>query len=59
MVPLPVRLANGSMSASPLPGTANRWHLPANSSGLDRHAQMVYRVNTMYQTYTLYYFLQV
>ena len=43
-------LANGSVTASPLPGTAARWRLPAYSSGLNRHAQMVHRVNTMYQT---------
>ena len=59
VVPPPVLLPNGSVTSSPLPGTAARWRLPAASSGLDRHAQMVHRVNTMYQTYMLYYFLQV
>ena len=59
VVPPPVLLPNGSVTSSPLPGTAARWRLLADSSGLDRHAQMVHRVNTMYQTYTLYYFLQV
>ena len=59
VVPPPVLLLNGSVTSSPLPGTAARWRLPADSSGLNRHAQMVHRVNTMYQTYTLYYFLQV
>ena len=43
----------------PLPGTASRWHMQADATGLDRHAHMVHRVHDMYQVYTLYYFLQV
>ena len=46
-------------SSLPLPGTASRWRMSADVTGLDRHAHMVHRVNNMYQVYTLYYFLQV
>ena len=48
-----------SAAAHPLPGTASRWRMPANATGLDHHAHMVHRVDNMYQTYTLYYLLQV
>ena len=45
-------------TSRPLPGTASRWRMPADVSGLDRHALMLRRVDDMYQA-TLYYFLQV
>ena len=46
-------------SSLPLPGTASRWRMSADVTGLDRHAHMLRRVDDMYQAYTLYYFLQV
>ena len=46
-------------ASPPLPGTASRWRMQADATGLDRHAHMVHRVHSMYQVYTLYYFLQV
>ena len=51
--------SSSSSSSLPLPGTASRWRMKADATGLDHHAHMVHRVDNMYQAYTLYYFLQV
>ena len=51
--------AEAAEALPPLPGTASRWRMQADATGLDRHAHMVHRVHSMYQVYTLYYFLQV
>ncbi|KAG1675992.1 hypothetical protein FOA52_014236 [Chlamydomonas sp. UWO 241] len=42
----------------PPAGTAGRWRLPADTSGLEGVARLVSRVDTMYTIYVLYYFLQ-
>ena len=51
--------AAAAVASLPLPGSASRWQMQADVTGLDGHAHMVHRVNSMYQVYTLYYFLQV
>mmetsp|Transcript_8258 Transcript_8258/g.24923 ORF Transcript_8258/g.24923 Transcript_8258/m.24923 type:complete len:2121 (-) Transcript_8258:1576-7938(-) len=44
--------------AAPSAGSADRWRLPANMSGLEACSSMLSRVDGMYNTYVTYYFLQ-
>ena len=55
----PSTTASAAASSLPLPGTASRWRMSADVTGLDRHAHMLRQVDDMYQAYILYYFLQV
>ena len=47
-----------SHSTAPAPGSAGRWRLKDDLSGLEGMAAMMYRIQLMYNAYTLYYLLQ-
>ena len=53
--------SNATLSSSSvaLPGAPGRWRLPPDPTGLKGYAHMLLQINSMSQTYTLYYFLQV
>ncbi|KAG1670027.1 hypothetical protein FOA52_011183 [Chlamydomonas sp. UWO 241] len=42
----------------PQPGTAGRWRLPADMTGLENAAKLASRADEMYTIYVLYYFFQ-